>query len=1062
MIRWFARNDIASNFLMIAILVLGGWTVMNRVPLEVQPSMHFNEVFVHVNYRGGSPEDVERNVIVPIELALEGMPGVKQVTSSARANFGEVKVLAQDHVDSLELQDEVQLRVDGIVTLPQEIDPPRVFVPDTSKWMDVIKVAITGDMDVNDLIKAARRVRDDLQELPGISQAAIQGETRQEISIEADLARLRDFDLGFTDLADAIRRSSIDQPAGRIQTDEGAMIIRSRGQAFTKEEFENIVVSNHRGANVRVKEVAHVTDGFEEGGKIMRFNGRPALLVEVLRLNEENALDIADKVKTYVATQESRFPQGIELYIWDDSSIELRGRLGTLFSSMLQGGLLVLVVLGLFLRPRLAIWVVAGIPVAFAGGLLMMPYFGMTLNSMSIFGFIIVIGLVVDDAIVTAENVYTKLRNGEDPITAAVDGAKEVAVPVTFGALTTVVAFLPLLGFEGFYGNYTKQIPPVVAAVLLFSLIESKLALPSHLKHIPVGRTRLGPFARFQKSIADGLETFIERFYRPSLESATRHRYTTIAVFLAIAMCSFGLVKSGRLGFVNMPAMDRNRITARIQMPRDTPIETTDKRVNRIVSAVEILRKEFVDPGNGQSLIGDVLTSAGGHPGRPWADPREGFVMLSVTDPGDRTEPGPKNSDIAKRWLELVGDIPDAQSFWISGDRGGGGSSDEMEEMRIELRGPEGELKADLADQIVEELEAYEGIADAWSDQGRVRPEIHVTIKPEGASLGLSQRDIGGQIRSAFFGDEAQRIQRGRDDIRVMVRLPQKQRESLHTFEDLRIRTPDGGNAPLKSIATVSLENAKSDIYRVDGAQVTGIGAKPLDETIDLIAIARDIGPRLDAILNHHSEYSWRFTGYIQEHEETGHRIWIAGIGLFLALYALLAVPFKSLIQPFVVLLAVPFGIIGALAGHLILGLTPSYLSVFGMLALAGVVVNDSLVMVDFANQRRRAGDRSLQAVTDAGSRRFRPILLTSLTTFVGLLPLMLDPSLQAQFLIPMAVSLGFGILFATFITLYLIPSGYLVAEDIVRGTQKAWAWYRKPFQREPEEPAEAPAPPAS
>ena len=1052
MIRWFARNDIAANFLMIAILLLGGWTAMTRVPLEVQPSMKFNEVLVHIDYRGGAPEDVERGVIVPIELALEGMTGVKQIESRARSGFGEVKIRARDHVNMAELMDEVQLRVDSIVTFPQEIEPPRVFIPDTAKWMDVIKIAITGDMDAADLTKAARKVRDDLQELSGISQAAIQGESRQEIAIEADLGRLRNYDLGFSDLADAIRRTSIDQPAGNIQTDEGAMIIRSKGQAFTREDFEDIVISNNEGSNVKLREVADVVDGYEENGKILRFNGRPALLVEVLRLNEENALEISDQVRAYVATQGKRFPEGIELYVWDDSSVELRGRLGTLFTSMLQGGFLVLIVLGLFLRPRLALWVVIGIPVAFAGGLLMMPLFDMTLNSMSIFGFIIVIGLVVDDAIVTAENVYTKLRNGEKPLEAAVEGASEVAVPVTFGALTTVVAFLPLLGFEGFYGNYTKQIPPVVAAVLLFSLIESKLALPSHLKHIPVGRTNLGPFARFQKSIADGLEAFIERFYRPSLEIATRHRYTTIAVFFAVAMCSFGLVKSGRLGFVNMPSMDRNRIISQVKMPRDTPLEITDARVKRIAAAVDTLKKEFVDPKTGKPLIEDVLTSSGGWPGRPGADPREGFVIISIVDPGLRSEPGPKNSEIAKRWTDLVGEIPDAQSFWVSGDRGGGfGGGDDEQSLRIELRGPETELKADLADQIVEIMQDYEGISDAWSDQGRIRPEIHVTLKPEGELLKLSQRDLGAQIRSAFFGEQAQRVQRGRDDVRVMIRLPLEQRQSLHTLDDLRIRTPDGGNAPLSSVATVSLENAKSDIFRVDGAQVSGLGAKPEDENVDIIAISRDLKPRIDALLNEHTEYSWRYTGYIQEHEETGHRIWISGIALFLALYSLLAIPFKSLIQPFIVLLAVPFGIIGALAGHLILDLTPSYLSVFGMLALAGVVVNDSLVMVDFANQRRREGDMSIEAVTDAGARRFRPILLTSLTTFAGLLPLMLDPSLQAQFLIPMAVSLGFGILFATFITLYLIPSGYLVAEDIVRFSKRGWNWYKRPFSDEPD-----------
>ncbi|MCU0795870.1 MAG: efflux RND transporter permease subunit [Akkermansiaceae bacterium] len=1050
MIGWFARNDIAANFLMLGIVFAGIWTAMNKIPLEVQPGMRFQEVWVNVDYRGGSPEDVERAVILPIELALEGLTGVKSIESKARADFGEVRILLKDQADPREVMDEVQLRVDSIATFPDEIEPPQVYVPDTAKWFDVIKIAITGNMEDPDLAKAARRVRDDILEMPGISQAAVQGESRQEISIEANLARLRDFNLGFADLADAVRRSSIDLPAGRIQTDEGAMIIRSKGQAFSREDYENIVISNTEGATVRLRDVATINDGYEEGGKILRFNGRPALLVEALRLNDESAIEIADKVKAYAAEQRQNFPEGIELHVWDDSSVELRGRLGTLFSSMLQGGILVLLVLGLFLRPSLAFWVTLGIPISFAGGLALMPSMDITLNSMSTFGFIIVVGLVVDDAIVTAENVYTKLREGVPAIDAAVDGAKEVAVPVTFGALTTVVAFLPLLSFDGFYGNLTRQIPPVVAAVLLVSLIESKLVLPSHLKHIRVHRTRLGPFARFQKSIADGLESFIQKVYRPSLIVATRHRYTTTAVFIALGMACVGLAASGRLGFVNMPSLDRNRITARIQMPRDTPVEITDQRVQKIAAAVDQLRKDFIDPGTGQSLIGDVLTSAGGHPGRPWSDPREGYVMISITDPGDRSEPGPKNTEIAARWTELVGEVPDAQSFFISGDRGGGMGGEEEQELEIQLRGPDSESKADIAEKIVEEIESYQGIASAWNDAGRLRPEIHVSLKPEGKLLGLTQAELGRQIRSAFFGDQAQRLQRGRDDIRVMVRLPKEQRESLQTLEDFRIRTPDGGHAPLHSVANVSLENARADISRIDGAQVTSIEAEPEDETVDIIRISRDLESRINLLLSGHPELSWVYDGYIREHQETNRRIWISGIALFLALYALLAIPFKNLLQPFIVLLAVPFGVIGALVGHLILDLTPSYLSVFGMLALAGVVVNDSLVMVDFANQRRRAGDLTMEAVTDAGSRRFRPILLTSLTTFVGLLPLMLDRSLQAQMLIPMAVSLGFGVLFATFITLYLIPSAYLIMEDAIALTRRTWTWYRRPFASPP------------
>jgi len=1050
MIRWFARNTIAANFVMFGILIYGIWSAIEKVPLEVQPSIQFREVRVNVEYRGGSPEDVERSVVVPVESALEGLPGIEEINSRVSAGNGEVRIIAEDDTDIDKLLDEVESRVRGITTFPQEIEPARIWIPDTAAWFDVIKIAVTGDMDEADLVKAARRIRDDLIEMPGISQAAVQGETRQEIAIEADLARLRDFGLGFSDLSEAVRRSSVDLPAGQIQTDEGSLIIRSKGQAYDKEQFESIVVRNQNGAKVLLRDVAKIGDGFEEQRKLMRYNGEPALLIEALRLHDENALDIAAKVKNYVATQRERFPEGINLYVWDDSSLELEGRLGTLLTSLAQGGLLVMIVLGLFLRPAIAFWVALGIPVSFAGGLIAMPFFGLSANIMTIFGFIIVIGIVVDDAIVTAENVYTKLRTGMDPLEATVEGTKEIAVPVTFGVLTTIVAFVPLMFFDGFYGNFTRQIPPIVGAVLVASLIESKLALPCHLRTIKVGRTRLNPLSRFQKKIADSLETFIDRYYQPSLKFAAEHRYATIACFLALAMICAGIFNSGKLGFTSMPSIDKNRIIAQVRMPRDTPIETTDERVKRVVAALDQLKQEFVDPGTGKSLIEDVLTSTGGWSGRDGVDPREGFIVVSITDPGLRSEPGPKNSVIVKRWVELVGSLPDVQDFSVFSDRGGGfrGGGDDLEAIEIELRGPASDLRDDLAEEMEAVLESYEEIASASADVARGQNEIHVTLKPEGSALGLTQAELARQIRSAFFGDQAQRVQRGRDDIRVMVRLPLDQRQSLHTLDRLHIRTPDGGNAPFHSVADAVFVPTRSDIRRIDGAQVIEVRARPVDETVDVVAIARDIQPRLDAILNPHPELSWRFDGYVAEHEETSRKTLVIGIGLFLALYGLLAIPFKSMTQPFIVMLAVPFGIIGALAGHMIRDITPSFLSVFGILALTGVVVNDSIVLVDFINQRRAAGDSLFKAVVESGARRFRPILLTSLTTFAGLLPLILDDSIQNAMLVPMAVSLGFGLLFATFITLYLIPTSYMAMEDFIGLLKRGWAWYRRPFTR--------------
>ncbi|MEX1048950.1 MAG: efflux RND transporter permease subunit [Akkermansiaceae bacterium] len=1049
MIRWFARNDIAANFLLFGLLLLGGWSLMERVPLEVQPAIVFKRVDINIPYRGGSPEDVERAVVLPIEAALEGMQGVKDIESRASSGSARIFITANEGTDLRKLLEEVKTRIARLNNLPAETEPPQVIIPDSAAWFDVIKIAITGDMEEADLLRAARRVRDDLTEIRGISQVIVLGANPLEIAIEADPMRLRDYGLTFSDLSTAIQRSSLDLPAGQIQTDEGNLMIRSKGQAYSQEDFENIVISNQRGSEVRLGNVATVSDGFEEGRQIHRFNGKPALAVEVLRLDNENALQIAEAVKRYAETGPERFPEGISLHVWDDSSIELEGRLGTLVTSLLQGGLLVLIVLGLFLRPMIAFWVVIGIPVAFAGGFIMMPFFGMTANVMSIFGFIIVVGIVVDDAIVTAENIYSKLKEGVPPLDAVTDGAKEIAVPVTFGVLTTIVAFIPLMFFDGFYGSFTKQIPPIVGAVLIFSLIETKLALPCHLKHIKIHRTRLNGLERFQKAIADSLESFVIRIYEPALRFSTRHRYTTLATFLAVGMAAVGFLTSGRLGFVNMPAIDQNRIHAFIQMPTDTPVHITDERVIQVAKAVDQLREEFVDPGTGESLIHDMLSSSGGRIGRPGFDPRSGTVTINVLDPGLRSEPGPKNSEIAKRWLELVGELPEVENLRISGDRGGGGrgGEDELESINVEIRGPASEEKTVVTQEIEEILESYPGIASAWNNAGGNRDELLVTIRPEGESLGLTQRDLANQVRAAFYGQQAQRVQRDRDDIRVMVRMPLAQRQSLSTLDQLRIRTPAGGEAPFRTVATAEFSRTRSEITRIDGAQVVSVAAQPEDETVDVVAISRNLAPRLDALLNPYPDLSWRYTGYVAEHEETKKRSIIGGLALFFALYALLAIPFRSLYQPLFVLLAVPFGAIGALFGHLIMGITPSYLSVFGILALAGVVVNDSLVMVDFINQRKRAGTDLFEAVIQSGTRRFRPILLTSLTTFVGLVPLMLDTSLQAQLLIPMATSLAYGILFATGITLFLIPAAYLAAEDVTGHLSRGWAWYRRPFR---------------
>lgn len=1043
MIDWFARNHLAANLMIAIILLLGAHSVWKRTTLEVNPAFRFDEVHITVNYRGGTPADVERAVVIPIERAIENLPGIESIESEARSGSARIEVKADQLTDPEKLMEQMRPLIAGITNFPAEIEPPRLEVPNSTRWFDVIKVAITGNMSEADLLKAARRVRDDLTELPGISQAELQGNSPLEISIEADPDRLRDYGLTYNDLAEAVRRTSLDLPAGQIQTDEGSLMIRTSGQAFTEDQFADIILLNNRGAAIKLGDVAKVTDGFEENRKILRFNGEPALLVECLRLNNESALEIAEQVKDYVARAPQRFPSGISLHIWDDSTIELKGRMNSLISTLLQGCILVMIVLGLFLRPSIAFWVLMGIPVAFAGTLWVMPFFGLTVNVMSLFGFIIAVGLVVDDAIVTSENVFTKMNEGMDPEEAAIRGTQEIAMPVTFGTLTTIVAFLPLMFFEGFYGTYTKQVPPVIIGILLFSLLEAKLSLPAHLKYIKPLPRNPGPFARMQNAIANGLESFIENRFRPLILFTTRHRYSTCCLFIAFAMASVALIKSGRLGFVSVPNIEKNRLFASITMPRDAKVEDTEVVVKRAEMAAEKLRQEMVDPGTGKSLIRDILTSSGGWPGRPGVDARTGYVIMTIVDATERTVPGPSAKEISKRWRELSGEMPEAQSFYIMVDSGRGfrGAGGE-ESIQLELRGPASEARDQLADEIEVLMKSYEGIESAGGNLGRNRDELVISIRPEGEALGLTQRELGRQVRSSFFGEQAQRVQRDIDDIRVMVRLPLEKRQSLHTLENMKIRLPRGGEVPLTSVADVNFAKARSEISRTNGAQAITLWAQAENSNVDIIEIGRDLQKRLGEIFVDHPELSWRFVGYLAEHEQTNERIILGAVAILLALYVLLVIPFKSLLQPFYVLLAIPFGVIGALLGHLIMDVVPSFLSAFGILAVAGIVVNNAIVMIDYINQHRAAGMDRFEAVIGSGTKRFRPILLTSLTTFVGLVPTMLDRSVQGQFLIPMAVSLAFGILFSTVITLFLIPSFYLITESMIDHVKKFWSWY--------------------
>jgi multidrug efflux pump subunit AcrB len=1046
MIRWFTQNGIAANFLMVAILLAGLYTAFFRTPLEVTPALSWDTVMIEIPYRGATAKDIERAILIPVEEALEGVSGIKMVNADGSRGMARFYLNAESGTDLRALMDDVKARVDTIMTLPQETERPKVFIPESSNVFEVVSIAVTGNLDEHALRKVARRVQEDLLELPGISNVRVLGGRTPQINIEADPKRLISYNLSFQDLADAVRRFSIDLPAGAIDSESGTYVVRTKGQAYTEDEFAEIPVRSADGAEVQLGEVAKVKLGFEEDDKIVDFNGKPALMVQLLRTGNESAIDISDKVTEYVRISPSKFAAGIDLYVWKDKSLSIRSRLGTLASSLLQGCVLVLIVLGIFLRPALAFWVVLGIPIAFAGGLLAMPWLGVTANMMSLFGFIIVLGVVVDDAIITGENVYMRLKEGMDPFEAAVQGTQQVAVPVTFGVLTTVVAFIPLLYFDGTWGDYAKQIPPVVAPVLLFSLVESKLILPAHLKHLTL-KQGTGLFSRFQDKVAAGLERFVERIYQPSLRWAVSHRVTVLAGFVTMALVMAGYCLGGRMSFNAYPSVDTTQVLAYIDLPGDSGFPTTKAYIDRFTKAVDQLKTEIVDPGTGQTLVKNISRLIGGRSLGRGGDKSQGYVMIEVLAPDQRSEPGPTNAEIATRWQEIIGPVPEATTFRVFSEKSSTkGRHEDDQFLTLELRGPTSPAKAQVAEQVKELLESYDGLTSVWAHINYGQDELEFELKPRAAEIGLNQAMLARQIRQAFYGEEAQRVQIGVDDLRVMVRLPEAARESLHSLDQMKIRTPRGADVPLATVAEISFNKAPTFVERNDHAEIIRCGGQPVDESVDLMAIAHEIEPKILEMCKAGDGLSFQWTGLVAEAEESRKRTILGSIALFFALYGLLAIPFKSLLQPLFVMMALPFGIIGALLGHIIMDVTPSYLSVFGMLALAGVVVNDSLVLVDFINRRRAEGMSLNDAVMAAGARRFRPIILTSLTTFVGLAPLLVDTSLQAQFLIPMAISLGFGVLFATAITLYLVPCALLMAEDVERLTGKFKHWYLRPF----------------
>ena len=1055
---WFTGNHVAATLVALTFAVGGIAALLaGRVRREVFPELAPNIVTVQVPYPGATPAEVEQGVCLRVEEAVEGITGVDKVTSSANEGVGLVVIEALENADLERVLDDVQNRVDAISNFPADIEQPVVSRLVVSK--EVVAVSIYGDAGEAALKRIAERARDALAALPEISQVELAAVRPWEISIEVSEQSLRRFGLTFDDVARAVRRGSVDLPGGAIKADEGQTLLRVQGQAYRGEQFAAIaLLTRPDGTRVTVGDVAHVVDGFAEDDLAARFDGQPAALLRVFRVGDQDALAVTGAVHRWVEHEApALLPPGVRIATWRDESVLLKSRMDLLLRNALQGLVLVLVILALFLQLRVAMWVAIGIPVAFLGAVALMPVFDVSLNMISLFAFLLVLGIVVDDAIVVGENVLLHRQRGASPLLASLRGGREVRSPVFASVLTTVTAFLPMVfAVPGADAQVWRVIPLVVIPVLLISLVESQLCLPAHLATMRAedpGRRPAWPLrawswvqSRFQR----GLDLVTRRLYQPLLETTLRWRYTTIAAAFVLLVLAFAGVAAGKPRFVFFPTVDGDNVVASLTMPQGTPVAVTAGHLARIEAAAREIGREL-DAGRGDSepLLQHMLATVGSQPwsvdqarngGQRDAQFQTGSHLAELNVqllPSERRE---LSSDvIMARLRERVGSIPDAvelqftTSFFSTG-----------KDVDVELYHDDQQVLLAAVDALLRELRAMPAVKDATSSYRAGKPELELSIRPTAEPLGLAQQDLARQVRQAFHGEEAQRVQRGRDDVKVMVRYPASGRRSLQDLEALRIRTPDGAEVPLAEVATATPGRSASTITRVDRRRALRVSGEidDHDPTASPAAVNQrlrtEVLPRLVA---EHPGLRWSFQGD-QKKQADLFRSLAGGFAIALfVIYALMAVPLKSFLQPVLIMTAIPFGLVGAILGHLITGYDLSILSMFGVVALAGVVVNDNIVLVDWINQRRDEHASVFEAVRTAGAARLRPILLTSLTTFGGLTPLLLEKSVQARFLVPMAVALGFGVMFATLISLVLVPSLYLVLEDVRRTAGRGWRW---------------------
>ena len=1035
LLGWFASNHVAANLLMSLIVVSGLLTILT-IKIEFFPEMSLDNILVTVPYRGASPLEVEEGVCLRVEEAIAGVDGIKRLYSTAAEGAGLITVEVEEYANTKDVLDDIKAEVDRIITFPEETEKP--IITEVTTRYEVLTVVLYGDVSEKTLRELAQEVRDDITAMDNISQADISGVRPYEISIEVSEETLRKFGLSFDEVAKAVGSSSLDIPGGSVKTSGGEILVRTKGQRYIGKEFEKIVVlTRNDGTEIRLGDIAEVIDGFEDTDVSSRFDGKKASSVKVFRVGDQGALDIADTVNRYIKDKQRFLPAGVSMGVWEDTSVILRSRINLLKRNGYIGLVLVFLCLTLFLDIRLAFWTTLGIPISFLGAFWLMPAFDVSLNMISLFAFIMSLGLVVDDAIVVGENVFTYRQQGLDGVSAAIKGVKEMAAPVVMAVLTTMFAFLPLLYMVGTLGKILRVVPIIVISVLMISLVESLLILPSHLSRGRKPKTVVGGgIDKLHHKVNSKVENFVKGRFVNFVSRAIRWRYVTLSCGFAIFLVTVGFIIGGYIKFTFFDPVEADNMIATLTMPQGTPIGQTEEVVRRIEKAAEEVREEF-DAGRQEqvSIFKHMATTIGEHPSvrghGPEAGEFRGVSSAHLAEVNVELLDGEKrdvSSVVLKnRWRELVGEIPGISSLVFLSEIFSAGDDINFE------------LSHNNFDQLliaVEELKfaigEYAGASDITDSFEPGKAELKLELKDTGRMLGLTWADLARQVRQGFYGEEVQRIQRGRDDIRVMVRYPEEDRRSIGDIENMRIRLPGGTEIPFKALADVKYGRGYANIRRADRRRIVNVTADVDESLANASEINKDLVKNvLPELKRQYPGLKYRFAGAERERSESFASLGRNFLIALLAIYGLLAVQFRSYMQPLIVMSAIPFGIVGAAYGHLIMGFNLGLLSMFRIVALSGVVVNDSLIMIDLINRERRGGITLEQVLRDSVIRRFRPIMLTTLTTFFGLVPMLLERSLQARFLIPMAISLAFGVLFATCITLILVPSLYMIFEDI-------------------------------